>query len=148
MHIVQLRFLSCFDNFLKIFTKLYLHLCVCRSCFYRPICIELYHFKIAEVQFLCTMYDWQPPLIFVRFTSNFLCMWSTIGAHAQEVWGKSDKDYEGLSLVQKCGPIEFLAWFAFRNYSKQFLKVLKQNLLIWMIIFFSHMFYMLDTSLH
>ena len=38
------------------------------------------------------VYDWQPSLIFVRFTSNFLYMCSTIGTHAQEIWGKSDKD--------------------------------------------------------
>ena len=38
------------------------------------------------------VYDLQPPLILVRFTSNFLCMCSTIGAYGQEVWGKSDKD--------------------------------------------------------
>ena len=36
------------------------------------------HFKIPKVQLLCT--------------TNFLCMCSTIGAHAQEVWGKFDKD--------------------------------------------------------
>ena len=37
------------------------------------------------------VYDWPPPLIFVRFTSNFFCMCSTIGAHVQQVWGKSDQ---------------------------------------------------------
>ena len=35
------------------------------------------------------VYDWQPPLIFVWFTINFC---GTIGAHAQEVWGKLDND--------------------------------------------------------
>ena len=35
--------------------------------------------------------NWQPPLIFVRFTSKFLCMSTYCAAHAQEVWGKSNK---------------------------------------------------------
>ena len=52
--------------------------------------IESSHFKILEVQLLCTTDS--PPLILVRFTSSFFCICSTIGAHAQEVWGKSVKD--------------------------------------------------------
>ena len=35
--------------------------------------------------------DWQPPLIFVWFTSKSHAILS-IEAHAQEVWDKSDKD--------------------------------------------------------
>ena len=38
------------------------------------------------------VYNWQLPLIFVWFTSNFLCICTYCTAHAQEVWGKSDKD--------------------------------------------------------
>ena len=37
------------------------------------------------------VYDWQPPLIFVQLTSNFLGMCTYCTAHAQEVLYKSDK---------------------------------------------------------
>ena len=45
-----------------------------------------------------TVSDWQPPLIFVRFTWNFFYMCTYCAAHAQEVSGKSDKDQGGLSV--------------------------------------------------
>ena len=43
MYKVQLRLLSCNENFFKRFPKLYLDLCVRRSCFYRPMCIVGIH---------------------------------------------------------------------------------------------------------
>ena len=45
-----------------------------------------------------TVSNWQPPLIFVRFTWNFFYMCTYYAAHAQEVSCKSDKDYGGLSV--------------------------------------------------
>ena len=38
--------------------------------------------------------DWQPPLIFFKFSSiqNHINTMHTIRAHAQEVWDESDKD--------------------------------------------------------
>ena len=58
------------------------------------------------------MYDWQPTLIFVRSTSNFLCMCTYCTAHVQEVWGKSDTDKgELLSVIHKICTSGILKWF-------------------------------------
>ena len=57
------------------------------------------------------VYDWQLPLIFVQWTSNFLCMCTYCTAHAQEVWGKSDKRLMGLSVVHKSYTSTILEWF-------------------------------------
>ena len=51
--------------------------------------LESNHFKIPEVQLLCTTDS--PPLIFVQFSSNFLCMCTYCTANAEETRGKSDK---------------------------------------------------------
>ena len=54
---------------------------------------------IVKKYVLNTSDTWPPslwqliaPLIFVRFSLNFLYMCTYCGAHAQEVWAKSDKD--------------------------------------------------------
>ena len=48
--------------------------------------------SIQECWCAAFVHDWEPPLLFIRVTSNFLCICSTIGAHAQEDWCKSDKN--------------------------------------------------------
>ena len=52
--------------------------------------VKLNSSRVKSIQeFSCAafLHDWQPPLIFVRFTSNFLCMCTYCAA--QEVCGKS-----------------------------------------------------------
>ena len=65
---------------------------------------ELWHFLsnyanvaiyiLADRNQFCNFYfDWQHPIIFVLFTSNFLCMCTCCTTNTQEIWwGKSDKD--------------------------------------------------------
>ena len=64
--------------------------------------LESNHFKIPELQLLCTTDS--PQLIFIQFTSNFLCMCNYCTA-PQESW--SD-----FTLISKIGVIQAIGGYA------------------------------------
>ena len=96
LHVPPIHFLLTYILFS--FLQCSLKGCVISSWFFPALFFEKNRYYRTRVKLFqdsfgaAFVYDWQPPLIFAQFTSNFFNMCTYCTAHAQEVWGKSDKD--------------------------------------------------------